>query len=480
MQTLECTGLWWLPQDEASYVGGTLRISANGDLTLSLVGALGPVEHPFGNKNHNVILGSVDKSPGGNEVSLVGCMRTQGTFGSFAGAREVYHASRGYFGAHLSKESDFAFKELRLTIGGLTEWAHPMSGFGGAQIARFKPGEKFSLVEYTPAASVGSPAAGGEVSLALTLKSQHGLHKYAFEEEAYLSVECERVRSADELNGDYAYPLQNLMTFVCDRPQRVEEFSVYPATPSRERPVSPIQVIGARVQPEDDEEAKDPVRRFQMLFTLQDADFAVLVAKWFQLMERYDAACNIYFGLKYGPPAYVDMTFAGMAQVLHLYYSRRDDGMARRAAEIRRLKEILAGLTDADSEWVVNHVGANPYPTFDAELRELLNEHAPVMNPLVSNRPDRFVNEVTNSLHYIIHREPEMYAASGHGADLYWALEKLRFLVKACFLAELGFSGQKSLDLFGRNAMYQHVRQQEALRESQSPSTLNAPPPAIG
>ncbi len=85
MQTLECTGLWWLPQDEASYVGGTLRISANGDLTLSLVGALGPVEHPFGNKNHNVILGSVDKSPGGNEVSLVGCMRTQGTFGSFAG-----------------------------------------------------------------------------------------------------------------------------------------------------------------------------------------------------------------------------------------------------------------------------------------------------------------------------------------------------------------------------------------------------------
>ncbi len=188
----------------------------------------------------------------------------------------------------------------------------PDVGLRRVQIARFKPGEKFSLVEYTPAASVGSPAAGGEVSLALTLKSQHGLHKYAFEEEAYLSVECERVRSADELNGDYAYPLQNLMTFVCDRPQRVEEFSVYPATPSRERPVSPIQVIGARVQPEDDEEAKDPVRRFQMLFTLQDADFAVLVAKWFQLMERYDAACNIYFGLKYGPPAYVDMTFAGM------------------------------------------------------------------------------------------------------------------------------------------------------------------------
>ena len=104
MQTFECTGLWWLPQDEATYVGGTLRISANGDLELSLVGALGPVEHPLGNKTHHVILGSVDKSPQGNEVSLVGCVCTQNTFGSFAGPREVYHASRGFFGRTCRKK----------------------------------------------------------------------------------------------------------------------------------------------------------------------------------------------------------------------------------------------------------------------------------------------------------------------------------------------------------------------------------------
>ena len=345
-----------------------------------------------------------------------------------------------------------------------------MSGFGPIQFSTFKPNEKFTLVEYTPHDSVGGAAGDGKVSLAVNLKSHQELHQCTFEEEAYLAIKCEGARSVDDLNGAYAYPLQNLMTFICDRPQRVEEFSVYREKNSSDHPSSKVRVIGPRVQPEEDEEAKDSVRRFQMLFTLEDVEFSDLMTKWFRLVERYSAACNIYFGLKYGPPAYVDMTFVHVAQVLHLYYSRRDDGMARRADEAKRLQEVLATLNRTDGEWVVNHVGARPFPTLDEELRELMDQHGTVINPLVSNRQDRFINEVMNSLHYIAHREPEVYLASSHGADLYWTMEKLRFLIKACFLAELGFTEQRILVLLERNAMYQHVRQVEAMRESQRSS----------
>jgi hypothetical protein len=33
-------------------------------------------------------------------------------------------------------------------------------------------------------------------------------------------------------------------------------------------------------------------------------------------------------------------------------------------------------------------------------------------------------------------------------------MEKMRFLIKACFLRELGFSDDKILNLFERNALY--------------------------
>jgi hypothetical protein len=127
MEAIECTGLWWLPGKQNEQVAGTLTISESGNLHLSLIGTLGP-NIPSRSKSFQIILGSVDKSPGGNSVTLVWCMLTGAMFGSFAGEREQYHATRGYFGAHLLDEGAFSFKFASIRVGGLTEWAHAFSG----------------------------------------------------------------------------------------------------------------------------------------------------------------------------------------------------------------------------------------------------------------------------------------------------------------------------------------------------------------
>src|SRR5262249_22939487 len=150
-----------------------------------------------------------------------------------------------------------------------------------------------------------------------------------------------------------------------------------------------IQVVAARVQPEDDESPGEPASRAEMLFTLEDVEFADLIAGWLRLTHVYSAACNIFFGLQYGPPAYIDMTFGGVVQSLSLYYTRREDGIARRANEEQRLKEIIASLPPGGADWVVDRVGARPYPPFREMLGALVREHADAMNPLVSSRHDR-------------------------------------------------------------------------------------------
>src|SRR4051812_10685167 len=104
MQEFESTGLWWLPGQEAGAVAGTLKVSNSGNLLLSLIGRLGSVQPKDLSKTHDIILGSVEKTPFGNDVTLTECRLTGTTFGSFMGMRERYHASRGYFGAHLSEK----------------------------------------------------------------------------------------------------------------------------------------------------------------------------------------------------------------------------------------------------------------------------------------------------------------------------------------------------------------------------------------
>lgn len=496
MQPSECTGLWWLPGQEADRIAGVLTISDSGNLSLSLVGTLGP-KSPDLSKAHQIILGSVDKSPCGNDVTLTGCWLSGSNVGSFEGGRETYHAGRGYFGAHLP-EAAFAFEHGYVQIGGLTEWAHPLRGISRERWPMPDDTARASLVSYAQHRGVEGVVPGGKVSLRCWLQLHETANEIDITEKATLNIECEVPQSADEINADYVYPMQNLLTFVCDRAQEVELFKVkreHPRDGSAEEegiedldeaaervksiwlarmgqpakilpPRNPsIQVIGPRVYPEEVTK-KEPVRRFQMLFTLADVEFPDFIGRWVELTRKYSTACDVYFGLKYGPPAYVDVTFEGVVQVLQLYHSRREDGVAMRVEEEARLRQVVSLLPPADAEWLLEHLGDRPRPTFERVLRELVNQHASVMDPLISGRTEKFVSEVTSTLDYITYRESEHETTTRGGADLYWMMEKLRFLIKSCFLAELGFSEAHRTSLFGRNALYQHVCKLEAARES--------------
>jgi hypothetical protein len=473
MEAMECTGPWWLPGKENDWVAGTLRISESGSLQLFLTGTLEPMS-PAGPKTHQIILGSVDKSPAGNNVTLVGCMLTGSSFGSFAGVREKYYASRGYFGAHLPNDAAFAFKFASVRAGGLTEWAHNFSGISVDYRPPSAVGEKVPFASYTRHAPVTSEVPDGKAILGVGLSWSDKGAEVTITEKAILNIELDAPKTADAINGDYVYPLQNLMTFVCDRAQKVESFIVKPEYGRLDPEKNPeIRVIGPRVEPEegDEDEESKPVRWHQMLFTLKEIDFPSFYRKWMQITDRYAPACSIFFGLKYGPPAYIDMTFLGIVQSLHLYYSQTEEGLKRRAEEERRLRQALSSLEPPEARWIVSHLGDNPYPTFESELSSLIQRNRLVMYPLMSARVDRFVTEVMNTLYYLIHRDSEADRAASHGSDFYWLLETLRVLFKASFLGELGFSEEQVLTLFERNPLYKHMRELESAREAQRSSS---------
>jgi len=466
MQAFECTGQWWLPQNEKDCAAGTLKVSQSGGLRLWLVGSLGPAE-AFRTKAYPIIHGWVDKSPAGDIVTLSGCILGGSTVGSHTNTRENYHASRAYFGAHLLQPADFTFKSMSLRVAGLSEWAHAYSGFVNEPFPTHNASEPASVLRYTYKNPLIAQIPGGSLTLGVGLGFQQTHREYSFRENVRLSISCNAAKSSDQFNGDYVFPLQNLMTFVCDRPQEVEEFSVRAGDFPSSFPGQDIRVIGSRVQPEDDDETTEPVRHFQMLFNLTDIDFSEFFGKWLRVTGSYADACNVFFGLQYGPPGYLDMSFPSVVQSLYLYWSRREDGIAWRADEERRLKEILSALSSVDADWIVDRLGARTFPPMQVVLRKLVEEHSETMNPLVSNRQDRFVSEVINTLKYNFLREGDMAAAARHGADLYWMMQKLRFLFKSCLLRELGVTREKAAELFGRNSIYRHVCQIEAAEEAQ-------------
>ena len=87
-----------------------------------------------------------------------------------------------------------------------------------------------------------------------------------------------------------------------------------------------------------------------------------------------------------------------------------------------------------------------------------------ILDPLISGRRDAFMNQAVNTLRYIEQRKEVDELAASHGSDLYWLMQKLRILIKASYLSELGFPGDKINCLFQRGTFYQHIASLESAR----------------
>jgi len=459
MQAFECQGLWTLPDTDAPPVAGTLCVSSSGELRLSLLGSLSPPEESHQTKEHAVILGSVD-GPLGNNVTLADCFVTRSRFGSFAGMRKEYRAQRGFFGAHLSKASDFTFRRMQLRVGGLGALAHSLSGFRQGGLGGMRAGEDAPLLYYAMPKPVGGPIPGGEVSLGFGLTSSSTFQEFTYTEQPGVIVTCDPPLPDGHINQRFIYPLQNLMTFVCDRAQEVEEVSLWREdilAPIGENPE--IRLISARVFPDAEDEKLESIHPHEMLFTLADIEggFAPFVERWLGLMTVYADACNIFFGLQYGPPAYLDFTFLGVVESVSLYYTRREDGVAHRNQEDRRLTEVLGKLPAADADWIRGHIWVRPFPPLQDILAKLLDEHVEVMKPLFQTDKWGFIREVLGTFNYTIHRDPPFNQVVSFGAELYRLMAKLRILLKICFLRELGFPVEKTRSFLSKSRVYQHL-----------------------
>ncbi len=177
----------------------------------------------------------------------------------------------------------------------------------------------------------------------------------------------------------------------------------------------------------------------QMLFPLEGLEdrFPALITRWLEVAEAHRDACNIFFGLWYAPGAYLDMRLLGICQSLHLYQTKRPNARPLPAA--------------------------SPPPSVLA-LLQLAGEHEPVLSLLSPGGGGALIEQLMAFRNHALYRTPFPAPLEAYSHGLYLATETLAYLMKACFLSELGFSPDERLSFFERNAMYGFLRQEWARR----------------
>jgi len=266
--------------------------------------------------------------------------------------------------------------------------------------------------------------------------------------QCWVYVRPSQRQSIGQLQADVVRPIQNLLTFLTDRPNGICDLSFSdrsaPALAADE-PLGYTLIYAPTpvVAPPDNILLPDDV----LVHAKDIDDFQQMIRKWFRFAADYPSFIARLFTLIEQPSPFVERRFLESVHLAGLYYlgtarnGRRDQLCAaiRGALDASGLEGVAVGAVEA----AAIKVGAWKW------LTVLMQDAREVTVAVVGPHADQFlgrVQQITATLELGCER-----GGCVDNAELYWTNEKLLGLLKTAVLGELGFERSAQLGLLRRN-----------------------------
>jgi hypothetical protein len=453
MKVFETDGRFWLPTAPEEALAGRLQWEKDGGSELVIRGSFKGERNDLGDR-YPVILGVVEKTPTslGSPVTLWNSYLTSRTISSIGLTRERYHAQVLLSGQHLGDENDVTFKSAKLRFSSLDEWA---VRFTGLETTDRMQGEKltFGFRQTNPEVLV-IPCGGSTLTLYTKSVSKQKRRHYELEESVILGVQPEQPLRLAEMNDRFVYPLQNFLTFAMNSPASVERWVNHLPGDDEGSPDMREVDISYRRHLSGPESAEDS-RTFRPLFDLEHIRGRLphVFDAWLNASVRLRDTFNLYFGVQYIRQLFTDWRFQTILHALTLY--GRVGGP--RPTRDLRLRAILESIEPENAAYITKLLDTSLLLGSEIVLSELMVEHGSEIEWLFGRPSTAFVERVTNTLHYFMHREVANVFAASRGTELYDLTEILGWLMKLCLMKEIGFSKDERRQLMERQQVAQRI-----------------------
>jgi hypothetical protein len=448
MKGFESSGLWFPAEEPSNAVGGTLKFGDDG-LDLMLLGSFREGWSP-GSERFPIILGMVVENTFGSFVSLFDCRKKQATLNMVGVTSETIKCRKAVIGNCHLPDGASHFETLAVQFSFLKDWV------GLTGITREMFGDPFFSVKYAKAEKLPFKFGDKTLTVAFTANMSGGKHHAVIDEDIHILVEPIGERSPEELGGDRIQTLQNLLTFATDKPNETEEI-VYLGIEDNEGSYNKHHLIYDPVFRLNGE--KKSLHSSDLLFTFLDAQAAGLniFQNWLDFTERHPSFCTVYFANLYAEPRYVDEKFARLMSAFTLLTTNLGKVSQRTKLFLKDIEDSLKVRFSEEERELLGHV----IPTgsemeMPSHLLCLLQDNADVMGRVIEDIPG-FVRSVSDTLYFFQRRVEGSHPPLGGGA-LYYAMLKLRMLVKIVILKELGFSEEAVKALVEKNQHFNFLK----------------------
>lgn len=451
MKYFKASGLWFPSDEPENRVAGTLRFSKSG-LRLMLLGGFqggwSPDVQAYG-----VIHGVVGDSPYGEFVTLHDGFQVSKSVRSQGIGAEVIRCRRAYMGGDYLIDEGAEVDAISLTTTFMYDWAR-VPGANHFEVSH--PSTTNVTVQYDFPAPARFEIDDAALLVGFGCSSRSGARSASILASSSMSITPSKPLGAGAITGRFMQRFCDLVSFATDRPNAIEEVSL-----TRRRPVGvseKFHLLYDRIF--ISKGVTGGLYEGDMLFSLPEATKAGLnvFQSWLDFTRRFAPFCTAYFSNFYAQPRYLDEKFQRLMSAFTLLCGSL--GVEAPAAE-RFIEDVgravHAHFTVGEREALSHLIPTYAQVSLALGLRRLLEENSRLMGQVITDF-DRFVEAVSNTLRHIETRESPGDRPFFDGPELYYALQKVRLLIKILVLGLLGFGAAQVGSLIERNKEFLHLR----------------------
>lgn len=450
MHSIDSTGFWHLPDASEAPVSGTLHYSAQTGIILSLTGTLRETVHATEAITYPLIHGVIAESPyEGKLVTLVNCFRRRTRLAIPGFELEEIRANRAYIGTgHLANEDLSRFVSVRANYAHLDEWSN-LSGFRDFEPEYPEPG--VVVVRYEEPRPQELRIDGGnspllEVQSAKSTRDRH----FEITEQVQLTFSDAAGFTPQHILRELISPFGDFLTFAVDRPSPLDDILLIGESPDGERRVHLLfQPI---YKPRDDWAPS----LSDMLFTRQEVVSAHpnVLGEWLRLRRQFKIPFDVYFGLLYGPPAYLETKFRLLVTALSQFLAGRVSDRAIRDA----IDSLRRATPDSSDGLWIDMLPSPEELCLPQGIHTVIAAYRELMISALGHGADEFLAALIEMKRYLFEHRDSVEARSS--TQLLLMVERLTLLTKVVILEHLGFSHAEIVTVISRNKTYHYLVRQ--------------------
>lgn len=448
MEKINYSGLWYVEGIEEQIPGG-IQLNDDGSSELNLFGAEQLISLLHEDKIE-IINGFADQK----YFTLLNCWKRGFTAGR--GISIKFKPEVTFIGAHFPKKEDIKFSNIYIEYSYLSDWVD-ISGF---QIEHSNGLEEWKINYKLPAKIDIANLNDLNISISPSFNTSDFplvLKEFSITQKYSIAIEATEEKPFDNFLN-LIFEIRDFLSFAISEPVAPIKITAYSEINKEEingRILNPPIEILFKTK------LKNKVRDIipmEMLFTYNEIKERSndIFKNWFSKKDKLKPVYDLYSSALQNPNIYLENLFLSYAQALETYHRRVYNNYEIDLEEHKkRINSIIESAPANYISWLKEKLFFSNELSLKQRLEHLFLKYKEAIVPFVTEED---IIKIKNTRNYLTHYDQRLEKKSASVDELIDLSLKLRLMIEACLLDELGFNLDEIKKCLSRIRDYYHLR----------------------